>query len=118
MKSLNVEILMGHHIGLANSYYKLSQQELLEDYLKSISRRCLNRTIIGLKEKTVDSPVERIICLNRTIIGLKVVIDEQGNEPDPELPICEFELYYYRIEKLTNGNFQLKYELVVKGMIS
>ncbi|MGI8831183.1 MAG: hypothetical protein ACR2IS_00945 [Nitrososphaeraceae archaeon] len=33
MKSLNVEILMGHDIGLANSYYKPSEQELLEDYL-------------------------------------------------------------------------------------
>jgi ribulose kinase len=36
MKSLIVEILIGHDIGLANSYYKPSQQELLEDYLKSI----------------------------------------------------------------------------------
>ena len=34
MKSLNVEILMGHDIGLANSYYKPSQQELLDDYLR------------------------------------------------------------------------------------
>jgi hypothetical protein len=29
MKSLNVEILMGHDIGLADSYYKPSEQELL-----------------------------------------------------------------------------------------
>ena len=30
MKSLNVEILMGHDIGLADSYYRPSEQELLE----------------------------------------------------------------------------------------
>ena len=35
MKSLNVEILIGHDIGLANSYYKPSEHELLEDYIKA-----------------------------------------------------------------------------------
>jgi hypothetical protein len=36
MKSLNVEILMGHDIGLADSYYKPSEQDLFEDYIKSV----------------------------------------------------------------------------------
>jgi hypothetical protein len=36
MKSLNVEILMGHDIGLADSYYKPSEREFLEDYIKSV----------------------------------------------------------------------------------
>jgi hypothetical protein len=34
--SLYFEILMGHDIGLADSYYKPSEQELLEDYIKSV----------------------------------------------------------------------------------
>ena len=36
MKSLNVEILMGHDIGLTDSYYKPSEEELLADYIKSV----------------------------------------------------------------------------------
>lgn len=36
MKSVHVEILMGHSIGVSNSYMKPSLDELLEDYLKAI----------------------------------------------------------------------------------
>jgi hypothetical protein len=61
MKSLNVEILMGHDIGLANSYYKPSQQELLDDYLRSADlltiqndKSRLEKQISELKEKSKD----------------------------------------------------------------
>jgi hypothetical protein len=36
MKSINVEICMGHNIGISKSYYKPSQNELLQDYLKAV----------------------------------------------------------------------------------
>lgn len=36
MKSINIEILMGHSIGISNSYYRLAENELLTDYLKAI----------------------------------------------------------------------------------
>ena len=36
MKSINVEILMGHTIGVSESYYKPSEKEILEDYLKAV----------------------------------------------------------------------------------
>ena len=51
MKSLNVEILMGHDIGLANSYYKPTERELLEDYLKAVNLLTLNGDEKVLKEK-------------------------------------------------------------------
>ncbi len=35
MKSINVEILMGHTIGVSDSYYRPSEKDILEDYLKS-----------------------------------------------------------------------------------
>jgi hypothetical protein len=50
MKSLNVEILMGHNIGLADSYYKPSERELLEDYIKSVDLL----TIHGDKSKASE----------------------------------------------------------------
>jgi hypothetical protein len=34
MKSINIEILMGHSIGISDSYYRITENELLEDYLK------------------------------------------------------------------------------------
>jgi hypothetical protein len=35
MRPANLELLMGHDIGLARSYYKPTEKELLEDYLKT-----------------------------------------------------------------------------------
>jgi hypothetical protein len=37
MKSINVEILMGHNIGVSKSYYKPSEKEILDDYLKAVN---------------------------------------------------------------------------------
>ncbi len=34
MKPINVEILLSHNIGISNSYYRLTDNELLDDYLK------------------------------------------------------------------------------------
>ena len=36
MKPINVEIMMGHDIGLSESYYKPTEHEVLQDYLKAI----------------------------------------------------------------------------------
>jgi hypothetical protein len=43
MKPINVETLMGHSIGISDSYYRPTESELLEDYLKVID----HLTIIG-----------------------------------------------------------------------
>ncbi|MGC2570109.1 MAG: site-specific integrase, partial [Candidatus Nitrosopolaris sp.] len=34
MKSINVEILMGHSVGISDSYYRPTEKELLQDYLR------------------------------------------------------------------------------------
>ena len=36
MKPANVEILMGHSIGISDSYYRPSDKEILDDYLKAV----------------------------------------------------------------------------------
>jgi hypothetical protein len=81
MKSLNVEILMGHDIGLANSYYRPSQQELLEDYLHSVDLLTiqndglkLEKQISELKEKNKDDKHavnERLIEKDQELQALK-----------------------------------------------
>jgi hypothetical protein len=37
MKSINIEKLMGHSVGISDSYYRATEKELLDDYLKAIS---------------------------------------------------------------------------------
>src|SRR5215208_5438376 len=44
MKSINVEILMGHTIGVSDCYYKPSEKEILEDYLRAINVLKINKT--------------------------------------------------------------------------
>ena len=36
MRPINVEITMGHNIGISASYYRPTEQEVLEDYLKAV----------------------------------------------------------------------------------
>jgi len=42
MKPINVEITMGHNIGISKSYYKPTEKELLEDYLNAIDLLTIN----------------------------------------------------------------------------
>jgi integrase len=54
MKSINVELLLGHNIGLSNSYYRPSENELLEDYLKAVD----SLTIIKVTNKKLEKEIE------------------------------------------------------------
>ena len=42
MKPINVEITMGHHIGISSSYYKPTEKEVLEDYQKAVDILTVN----------------------------------------------------------------------------
>lgn len=42
MKTLNVEFLMGHNNGLQRSYYKPTEKEVLNDYLKAVPSLTIN----------------------------------------------------------------------------
>ncbi|MGA9844987.1 MAG: hypothetical protein WBQ25_22005 [Nitrososphaeraceae archaeon] len=62
MKSLNVELLMGHDIGLADSYYRPSEQDLLKEYLLAVDlltihddKTKLEKQVKELTEKSIDN---------------------------------------------------------------
>jgi len=42
MKSINIEKLMGHSVGISDSYYRATELELLEDYLKAVEYLTIN----------------------------------------------------------------------------
>jgi hypothetical protein len=43
MKSINIEKLMGHSLGLSNSYYRATSDEILDDYLKAIAKLTISK---------------------------------------------------------------------------
>ena len=59
MRPINVEITMGHDIGVSASYYKPTEREVLEDYLKAVDLLTINgdkiilqKQVLELKEKS------------------------------------------------------------------
>ena len=42
MKSINIETLMGHSIGISDSYYRITEEELLNEYLKAVDLLTIN----------------------------------------------------------------------------
>ena len=99
MKSINVEILMGHTIGVSNSYYKPSQNEILDDYLKAINVLTINKNnnnaiiekeIKELKEKNENNEYiiqsklqerdDAIVNLSDQVMKLMNEINELKNQ--------------------------------------
>lgn len=59
MKSINVEILMGHTIGVSDSYYKPTEKEILEDYLKATSILTISKNYNDIVEKEIKELREK-----------------------------------------------------------
>lgn len=55
MKSINIEILMGHSIGISDSYYRVTENELLQDYLKIVDSLTIS------KESKLDKQINKVI---------------------------------------------------------
>jgi hypothetical protein len=54
MRPINVEITMGHDIGISASYYKPTEREVLEDYLKAIDLLTINGNNIVLQKQVAE----------------------------------------------------------------
>jgi hypothetical protein len=68
MKSLHVEILMGHSVGLSDNYYRISEKELLEEYFKAIPD-------LSVSNPAMLSGDERIKNLEEEVKTLKLGIE-------------------------------------------
>ncbi|MCP8317805.1 MAG: hypothetical protein H3Z51_13240 [archaeon] len=75
MKSLHVEILMGHNIGLNANYYRPSENELLNDYLKAVP----DLTIYEKPERPLTNELREI---REILMQQKEMIEKQGEEID------------------------------------
>jgi hypothetical protein len=52
MRQANVELLMGHNIGVSSSYHKPQEEELIEDYLNAIPDLTISETEALRKQNT------------------------------------------------------------------
>jgi hypothetical protein len=51
MRPLNVELLMGHDSGISESYWRPSEQEVLQDYLKVVDNLTINTDKVTLQRQ-------------------------------------------------------------------
>jgi hypothetical protein len=58
MKPINVEITMGHDLGVSESYWRPTEREVLEDYLKAVPLLTINGDNLAL-QKQVDKLTEK-----------------------------------------------------------
>ena len=54
MKPINIETLLSHNIGIRNSYYRPTENELLEDYLKSVDSLTINDNKLALQKQLAE----------------------------------------------------------------
>ena len=65
MKPINVEILMGHSVGISDSYYRPTENELLQDFLKALDALTIS------EEKHLRQEVEKLKVENAEIDIMK-----------------------------------------------
>jgi hypothetical protein len=54
MRPINVYITMGHDIGISESYYKPSEREVLDDYLKAVDLLTINSDKLILQKQVLE----------------------------------------------------------------
>ena len=54
MKPINIEKLMNHYTGISDSYYRATEQELLEDYLKAVDMLSIDNDKLTLQKQVVE----------------------------------------------------------------
>ncbi|MGH9985272.1 MAG: hypothetical protein ACRD8W_15130 [Nitrososphaeraceae archaeon] len=75
MKSINIEILMGHSIGISDSYYRIPEKDLLDDYLKAVGlltideNNILRRQVAELSEDVNVGEVQKEMQLSTDVIA-------------------------------------------------
>ncbi|MGI0034183.1 MAG: hypothetical protein ACRD97_13085 [Nitrososphaeraceae archaeon] len=54
MKPINIEKLMNHSVGISDSYYRATEQELLQDYLHAIEYISINGNEMKLTKEVEE----------------------------------------------------------------
>jgi integrase len=86
MKPANIELLMGHNLGISQSYYKPTESQLLEDYLKDVN----------------DLTIEKAFRLQQQVIILQKEKEEEITQlkKDQELTVDAYAALSDKVSKL------------------
>ena len=90
MKPINIEKLMNHSIGISNSYYRATENDILEDYLKVVDFLTIskeNRIIIEnqqmkIHNESLQREKDELNLLRKQLaplLELKRYFDKRGN---------------------------------------
>lgn len=82
MKVLNVKLLMDHDTGISKSYYRPTEQELLEDYKKVIDLDLLSINNSNQKQKKLE---KEIIDLQEQSKDNEFIIKARLSEKDAQI---------------------------------
>jgi hypothetical protein len=54
MRPINVEITIGHNVGVSSSYYRATDNELVQDYLKAIPQLTVTSHVEILEKQITE----------------------------------------------------------------
>jgi hypothetical protein len=83
MKPINIEKLLSHSVGISDSYYRATEQELLDDYLKAMDsltideRNKLKKRIDKLEEKNENEDYIIKARLHEKDEQIKILLEKQ-----------------------------------------
>jgi hypothetical protein len=78
MKSLHVEILMGHSTGLADNYYRIPEKELLAEYMKSIADLSVFNSMQVVDEERMKNMETEMEAVKNDMFELVKMLADQG----------------------------------------
>ena len=64
LRSINIELLLGHNIGVSGSYYKPTEKEVLQDYLNAVDLLTIsdeNKLSKAIKELSAKNKVQEYV---------------------------------------------------------
>lgn len=78
MKSLHVEMLMGHATGLADNYYRISEEDMISDYLKGIQALSVYNVPIEFENEQIKEIQNEMIRLKFDMVGLFKILKDKN----------------------------------------
>jgi len=86
MRPINVETLMGHSTGISDSYYRPTEKELLEDYLKALPLLSISESEELKRVVQVEQRVnaERLRQLESTVNQLTALLASQVRDKESQ----------------------------------
>ena len=74
MKSLHVEMLMGHSVGLADNYYRPTSQEIMQDYLRAVPGLTILEQVKGPSLLKLEELEKENLALRKEVDEIKAQV--------------------------------------------